>query len=230
MKTSPLAVLTSKPIWIAGSHVAMLLLGYMLLKENQTTEAQSDEQIANTSVSASSSSRSRTRSDNGDGVLLLEAFLAEKKDAVDLYEEYKKSLSPAADKKQALFYAMDEVAEYLKYNTLEIRDDVIEMVSGQEIDIIIKEEFRAGQDSPKTKKEIYSAMIILGFLSYYDGYLKIPNKELLQEFEKAAKLRDEIAELEIVAVFVNITAVHIDKPHLGIRFKRIFRVGQTVWH
>lgn len=92
----------------------MLLLGYMLLKENQTTEAQSDEQIANTSVSASSSSRSRTRSDNGDGVLLLEAFLAEKKDAVDLYEEYKKSLSPAADKKQALFDAMDEVADMIK--------------------------------------------------------------------------------------------------------------------
>ena len=85
--------------------------------------------------------------------------------------------------------AMDEVAQYLKYNTLEIRDEVIEMVAGQEIDITIKEEFRAGQDAPTTKKEIYSAMIILGFLSYYDGYLKIPNKELLQEFEKA--LTDE---------------------------------------
>lgn len=32
-------------------------------------------------------------------------------------------------------------------------------------------------------------MIIIGFLSYYNGYLKIPNKELLQEFEKA--LEDE---------------------------------------
>lgn len=87
----------------------MLLVGYMLLKENSTTEAQSDELVANASVSTSSSSRSRTRSDNGDGGLLLEAFLAEKKDAADLYEEYKKSLSPAADKKQALFDAMDEV-------------------------------------------------------------------------------------------------------------------------
>lgn len=38
---------------------------------------------------------------------------------------------------------MDEVAEYLKYNVLEIRDEVIEIVSGQEIDIIIDEEFRA---------------------------------------------------------------------------------------
>ena len=30
-------------------------------------------------------------------------------------------------------------------------------------------------------------MIILGFLSYYDGYLRIPNKELMKEFEKALK-------------------------------------------
>lgn len=83
--------------------------------------------------------------------------------------------------------AMDEVTEYLKYNTLDIRDDVIEMVSGEEIDIIIDEEFRAGQGIPRNKEEIYSAMIVLGFLSYYDGYLKIPNKELMKEFEKALK-------------------------------------------
>ena len=80
--------------------------------------------------------------------------------------------------------AMDEVSQYLKYNILEIRDDVIRMVAGEEIDIIINEEFRAGQGTPKTKEEIYSAMIVLGFLSYNDGYLKIPNKELMIEFEK----------------------------------------------
>lgn len=47
---------------------------------------------------------------------------------------------------------MDEVVEYLKYNTLDICDDVIEMVSGEEIDITINEEFRAGQRAPRTKK------------------------------------------------------------------------------
>ena len=30
-------------------------------------------------------------------------------------------------------------------------------------------------------------MIVLGFLSYNDGYVKIPNKELMKEFEKALK-------------------------------------------
>ncbi|MGL4850203.1 MAG: AAA family ATPase [Clostridium sp.] len=81
--------------------------------------------------------------------------------------------------------AMDEVINLIKYDVLEIRDDIIEMVSGGEIDITINEEFRAGQGAPRDKKEIYSAMIVLGFLSYYDGYLKIPNKELMREFEKA---------------------------------------------
>ena len=83
--------------------------------------------------------------------------------------------------------AMEEVAQYLKYNTLDVRDDVIEMVAGAEIDVFIDEEFRAGQKAPRTREEIYSAMIVLGFVSYYDGYLKIPNKELMREFEKALK-------------------------------------------
>jgi hypothetical protein len=47
--------------------------------------------------------------------------------------------------------AMDEVAEYLKYNILEIRDDVIEMVSGEEIDITIDEDFTF---HPRRKNDI----------------------------------------------------------------------------
>jgi 23S rRNA maturation-related 3'-5' exoribonuclease YhaM len=35
--------------------------------------------------------------------------------------------------------AMDEVAEYLKYNILEIRNDVIKMVSGKEIEQALKD-------------------------------------------------------------------------------------------
>lgn len=77
---------------------------------------------------------------------------------------------------------MDEVLFYLKYNIAEVRDDVIEMVSGNVVDIVIEEEFRAGQDAPETKEEIYSAMIVYGFLSYYDGTIRIPNKELMEEF------------------------------------------------
>ncbi len=81
--------------------------------------------------------------------------------------------------------AMDEVLEYLKYNVLEVRNDVIKMVNGEEIEIEIEEEYRAGQGDPKSKEEIYSAMIVLGFLSYYEGLIKIPNKELMKEYKKA---------------------------------------------
>ena len=82
---------------------------------------------------------------------------------------------------------MDEVLYYLKYNIAEVRDDVIEMVSQNIVDIVIDEEFRAGQAPPETKEEIYSAMIVYGFLSYYDGTIRIPNKEIMKEFEKALK-------------------------------------------
>jgi len=56
---------------------------------------------------------------------------------------------------------MDEVKEYLKYNTMDVRDGIIKMVSGYEVDITIDEEFRAGQQTPKTKIEIYSAMMAI---------------------------------------------------------------------
>ncbi|MGL5312938.1 MAG: AAA family ATPase [Peptostreptococcaceae bacterium] len=81
--------------------------------------------------------------------------------------------------------AMDEVLEYLKYNILDVRDDVIRMVNGDEVEIEIDEEYRAGQGNPKSREEVYSAMIVLGFLSYYEGLLKIPNNELMKEFKNA---------------------------------------------
>lgn len=37
---------------------------------------------------------------------------------------------------------MDEAKEYLKYNTMDVRENVIKMVSGYDVDIIINEEFR----------------------------------------------------------------------------------------
>ena len=49
---------------------------------------------------------------------------------------------------------MDELVEYLKYNIHDIREDVIEMVARNEVDIIINEEFREGQKPLKTREEI----------------------------------------------------------------------------
>ncbi len=91
----------------------------------------------------------------------------------------------------------DEVLFFLKYNINEVREDVIKMINHIPARLEIKAEYTAGQESPSTKKEIYSAMIVYGLLSYYDGEIRIPNKELMIEFESA--LEDDsfgyIAEL-----------------------------------
>ncbi|MDE6053599.1 MAG: ATP-binding protein, partial [Lachnospiraceae bacterium] len=92
---------------------------------------------------------------------------------------------------------MDEVLFFLKYNIDEVRDDVIEMVNDTSVRIDIKKEYSAGQEHPANKKDIYSAMIIYGLLSYCEGELRIPNKELMIEFENALEDDDfgYVAEL-----------------------------------
>ena len=44
-----------------------------------------------------------------------------------------------------------------------------------------------------TKNEIFSAMIVYGFLSYENGEVRIPNKELMNKFDdmihKVSKLK-----------------------------------------
>ncbi len=80
---------------------------------------------------------------------------------------------------------MDEVLYFLKYNIVEVRDDVIKMVNGQSVKTDIWREYTAGQEPPSSRKEIYAAMIIYGMLSYHERELRIPNQELMLEFQKA---------------------------------------------
>lgn len=86
---------------------------------------------------------------------------------------------------------------FLKHNIGEVREDVVKMVNDTSIIIDIEEEYSAGQEAPRNREEIYSAMIIYGLLSYHDGELWIPNKELMLEFQKALKEDDfgSVAEL-----------------------------------
>ncbi len=82
---------------------------------------------------------------------------------------------------------MNEVLKYLKLNTLGVREDIIKMINGESISISITKDYRAGAKTPSSKQEIYSAMVTLGFLSYSNRKLRIPNKELMLEFEDAIK-------------------------------------------
>lgn len=80
---------------------------------------------------------------------------------------------------------MDEVLFFLKYNIDEVKEDVIKMVNHIPVRLEIKKEYTAGQGRPENRKEIYAAMIIYGLLSYNDGEIRIPNKELMLEFESS---------------------------------------------
>ncbi|OON92338.1 MAG: hypothetical protein ATN34_02550 [Epulopiscium sp. Nele67-Bin002] len=103
-----------------------------------------------------------------------------------------RSVNLAIKKKRCKSYwvntgAMNEVLAYLEIDPSGVRDDILKMVNGDEIEIFNIEEFRAGQPLPQNKAEIYSAMVTLGFLTYSDAMLSIPNMELWQEFDKALK-------------------------------------------
>lgn len=75
----------------------------------------------------------------------------------------------------------DEIYYYIEHNVDEVRDDLALMISGVAIPAKI-EEYAATSMNMQTKDEIFSAMVVYGFLSYESGKVCIPNKELLEKF------------------------------------------------
>lgn len=75
----------------------------------------------------------------------------------------------------------DEIYYYIERNVDEVRDDLARMVSG--IPVLTKiREYAATSQELKTREEIFSAMVVYGFLSYENGRVSIPNKELGDKF------------------------------------------------
>ena len=79
-----------------------------------------------------------------------------------------------------------EILELVKNNIDAVKEDLVKMVSGEKIEMF-SDDFTADIRQMETKEEIYSAMVIYGFLSYYNGYLTIPNKELMKKFQRVLK-------------------------------------------
>ena len=82
-----------------------------------------------------------------------------------------------------------EVYDCIKHNIADVRDDISRMVSGEQVSAEVGN-FAAADMSMETKDEIFSAMVVYGLLTYYDGFVSIPNYELMLKFEKTLKLRD----------------------------------------
>lgn len=75
----------------------------------------------------------------------------------------------------------DEIYYYIENNISAVRDDLAHMMSGTAAPAKIRE-YAATSQSLQTREEIFSAMVVYGFLSYNKGKVSIPNKELMDKF------------------------------------------------
>jgi len=75
----------------------------------------------------------------------------------------------------------DEISYYLKYNIDAVRDALAIMAAGERVPAKIRE-YAATSMNLQTRDEIFSAMVVYGFLSYEDGCVFIPNRELMDQF------------------------------------------------
>ena len=80
----------------------------------------------------------------------------------------------------------DEISYYVKHNVDQVRDDLAFMASGMAIEASVQE-YAATSMELTTRDEIFSAMVVYGFLSYENGCVSIPNKELMDKFADMLK-------------------------------------------
>ncbi|MCD8347640.1 MAG: ATP-binding protein, partial [Lachnospiraceae bacterium] len=71
-----------------------------------------------------------------------------------------------------------------------LKDDVVMMAAGESVATSI-EEYAATAMNLSTKEEVFSAMVVYGFLNYENGCVRIPNKELMDEFAKTIQKEAE---------------------------------------
>ena len=82
----------------------------------------------------------------------------------------------------------DSIFTYIRYNIDEIQNDLTLMFAGEKIPSGIQE-YAATSLELKSKEEIYSAMVVYGLLTYDNGMVFIPNKELMGSY--AAMMKKE---------------------------------------
>lgn len=85
----------------------------------------------------------------------------------------------------------DEIFYYIRNNLEEIRDDLVMLISGEGIETEIRD-YAAVSMNLESKDEIYSAMVVYGLLTYRDGKVYIPNREIMEQFRKLLMTKDSL--------------------------------------
>lgn len=92
----------------------------------------------------------------------------------------------------------DELYTYVKQDIDHIREDLGLLMSGIPVPASV-EEYASTSMNLTTKNEIYSAMVVYGFLSYFLGYVSIPNKELMDKFADMIRQKTEFGYINRLA-------------------------------
>ena len=89
---------------------------------------------------------------------------------------------------------MNEVADCIEHNVDAVREDIVRMVSGIPVEADLGG-YSVIEQEMNTRDEILSAMVVYGFLMYHDGYLRIPNHELMEKYQRVLS-RESMGEVK----------------------------------
>ncbi len=92
----------------------------------------------------------------------------------------------------------DEIYFYVSHNIAAVRDDLAMLTAEIPVPAKIRE-YAAVSMSLTTKDEIFSAMIVYGLLSYENGMVRIPNRELMEQFSAMLRKKPSLGYLYSLA-------------------------------
>ncbi len=91
---------------------------------------------------------------------------------------------------------INEIADCIEHNIDEVREDIVKLVAGIPVSIKLKG-YSASELQLNARNEILSAMVVYGFVSYYDGEIRIPNRELMEKYQEVL-MRKSMGEVKAV--------------------------------
>ncbi len=128
-----------------------------------------------------------------------------RKDLADWYDGYEKEGKDSIYNPNSVVFALSEnrignywsrageykeLREYVLNDVDGVRDAVMLLVAGEPVKADISE-YATTAEVLDRRDDILSAMTVYGYLNYYDGCVRIPNKELEIEFDKIIRTEPE---------------------------------------
>ena len=92
----------------------------------------------------------------------------------------------------------DEIFYYIEHNIADIRDALALLISGETVKADVQE-YAATAMKLTTRDEIFSAMVVYGFLSRNQGRVSIPNRELMLRFSEMLKREPKLGDADCLA-------------------------------